>query len=76
MSEALALLTPSLDAGYVSLDNSPAYQQFQAMESQILASTGGTGPGECRRLGVGLAGRYLGAMQNDRGSDTATSCRR
>ena len=42
-SEALALLTPSLRAGYAAIDNSPAYQQFQAMESQIMASTG-SGP--------------------------------
>jgi signal transduction histidine kinase len=40
MNEALALMTPSLSAGYVSLENSPAYRQFQTMESQILASTG------------------------------------
>ena len=44
MNEALALMTPSLDAGYVSLENSPAYRQFQTMESQILASTGRTVP--------------------------------
>jgi len=44
MNEALALLTPGLSAGYVSMENSPAYQQFQTMESQILASTGGTVP--------------------------------
>ena len=42
MNEALALMTPSLDAGYVSLENSPAYRQFQTMESQILASPGRT----------------------------------
>ena len=40
MSEALALMTPSLGAGYISLENSPPYRQFQAMESQILASSG------------------------------------
>ena len=44
MNEALALMTPSLGAGYVSLENSPAYRQFQTMESQILASTGRTVP--------------------------------
>ena len=44
MNEALALMTPSLDAGYISLENSPAYRQFQTMESQILASTGRTLP--------------------------------
>jgi len=40
MNEGLALMTPSLSAGYVSLENSPAYRQFQTIESQILASTG------------------------------------
>ena len=44
MNEALALMTPRMDAGYVSLENSPAYRQFQTMESKILASTGGTVP--------------------------------
>ena len=44
MNEALALMTPSLDAGYVSLENSPAYRQFQTMEGQIMASTGRTVP--------------------------------
>jgi signal transduction histidine kinase len=44
MSESLALMTSSLRAGYVSLENSPAYRQFQTMESQILASTGGVVP--------------------------------
>ena len=44
MNEALALMTPSLDAGYVSLENSPAYRQFQSVENQILASTARTVP--------------------------------
>jgi signal transduction histidine kinase len=44
MNQALALMTPSLSAGYVSLQNSPAYRQFQAMEDQILASTSRTVP--------------------------------
>ena len=56
MNEALALMTPSLNAGYVSLENSPAYRQFQTMESQILASPGRTVPVKAGRLSVGLAG--------------------
>ena len=44
MNEALALMTPSLDAGYVSLENSPAYREFQSIENQILASTSRTVP--------------------------------
>ena len=44
LNEALALMTPSLSAGYVSLENSLAYQQFQTMESQVLASADRTVP--------------------------------
>src|SRR5690349_2355233 len=44
MNESLALMTPSLAAGYISLQNSPAYRQFQTMESQVLASPGRTVP--------------------------------
>src|SRR5256886_13100590 len=39
MNEALALMTPDLRAGFLNLqERSPAYQQFEAMESQVLAS--------------------------------------
>jgi len=44
MNESLALMTPSLAAGYISMENSPAYRQFQTMESQVLASPGRTVP--------------------------------
>jgi signal transduction histidine kinase len=44
MNESLALMTPSLAAGYISLENSSAYRQFQTMESQVLASPGRTVP--------------------------------
>jgi signal transduction histidine kinase len=41
MNEALALMTPDLRAGFLNLqERSPAYQQFEAMESQVLASPG------------------------------------
>ena len=40
LNEASALLTPSLDAGFAAIVHSPNYQQFQAMESQIMDSTG------------------------------------
>jgi signal transduction histidine kinase len=41
MNEALALMTPDLRAGFLNLqERSPAYQQFEAMESQVLASNG------------------------------------
>jgi signal transduction histidine kinase len=41
MGQALALLTPGFRAPYVAVDSGPDYQRFQAMEDQILASTGG-----------------------------------
>ena len=41
MNEALALMTPDLRAGFLNLqERSPAYRQFEAMESQVLASPG------------------------------------
>jgi signal transduction histidine kinase len=41
MNEALALMTPDLRAGFLNLqEKSSAYQQFEAMESQVLASPG------------------------------------
>src|SRR6266568_3487640 len=44
MNDALALLTPSLRAGFLDVEKSPAYRQFEAMESQILAEVGQNGP--------------------------------
>jgi signal transduction histidine kinase len=44
MNESLALMTPSLAAGYINMENSSAYRQFQTMESQVLASPGRTVP--------------------------------
>ena len=41
MNEALALMTPDLRAGFLNLqEKSSAYRQFEAMESQVLASPG------------------------------------
>jgi len=40
MNESLALLTPDLRAGFLTLQKSPVYLQFEAMERQVLASTG------------------------------------
>ena len=59
MNESLALMPPRLSAGYISLENSPAYRQFQAMESQILASTGRTVPvnaGACQSASLAVVG--------------------
>ena len=44
MSQALATLTPSLAAGYVSVTAAPQYQQLQAMEDQLSASADSSGP--------------------------------
>ena len=63
MNESLALLTPSLRAGYVTIENSPSYQQFQAMESQILASPGNTVPVNGGAW-VSASEAVLTAMQN------------
>jgi signal transduction histidine kinase len=41
LNQALDVLTPVLRAPYLSVGNSPEYQQFVAMENQILASSGG-----------------------------------
>ena len=38
MSQALSLLSPTLRGEYAALVNSAVYQQFQAMESQVIAS--------------------------------------
>jgi signal transduction histidine kinase len=65
MNESLALLTPSLRAGFVSIENSPAYQQFQAMENQILASVGSTGPLLVNPTAwQSASGAVLAAMEN------------
>jgi len=40
MNESLALMTPDLRASLLAVQKSPAYRQFEAMESQILASSG------------------------------------
>ena len=63
MNESLALLTPSLRAGFVRIENSPSYQQFQAMESQILASPGDTVPVNGGAW-VSASEAVLTAMQN------------
>ncbi len=63
MNESLALLTPSLRAGFVRIENSPSYQQFQAMEGQILASPGNTVPVNGAAW-VSASEAVLTAMQN------------
>jgi len=55
LNEATALLPPSLEAGLATIAGSPNYQQFQAMEDQITASTG-NGPLPGSELAAGSRG--------------------
>jgi signal transduction histidine kinase len=63
MNDVLVFLTPDLRAPYLSVVNSPGYQQYQAMEDQILASLGSSGPIPVNAAGWQAAsGTYLTAM--------------
>ena len=44
MNDVITLLPPTMNAAYVSIENSAQYRQFQAMEGQIIASVGSGGP--------------------------------
>src|ERR1700722_13511955 len=63
LNEASALLPPSLDAGFAAIARSPNYQRFQAMETQIMDSTGNgplpVNPGAWEAI----SGEVLAAMQ-------------
>jgi signal transduction histidine kinase len=68
-NQALALLSPSLRAGYATIVSSPAYQQFQAMESQVMANTG-SGPILVNaKAWESASGALLGAMLKNEASD-------
>src|SRR5256886_213965 len=62
MNEGLALMTPDLRAGFLTLQKAPAYQQFEAMESQILATPGPVtvNPSEWQTASFGV----LASLQN------------
>jgi signal transduction histidine kinase len=63
LNEATALLTPSLDAGFAAIANSPNYQRFQAMENQITDSTG-NGPLPVNAgAWEAVSGEYLTSLQ-------------
>jgi signal transduction histidine kinase len=65
MNDALAFLTPALRAGYVSIVNSPEYQKYQAMEDQISASAGISGPLPVNAgAWQAASGAYVAAMQD------------
>src|SRR6266700_2464926 len=62
MNESLALMTPDLRASLLAVQKSPAYRQFEAMESQILASSGPVtvNPGAWQTASFGV----LASLQN------------
>ena len=63
LNEAAALLPPSLEAGFMAIAGSPNYQQFQAMEDQISASTG-NGPLPVNPSAwEATSGAYLASLQ-------------
>jgi signal transduction histidine kinase len=62
MSQTLSLLTPTLRAGYVTIIDSAAYQQFQAMESQVMASAVGKPVPINATAWNSATGTVLGAM--------------
>ena len=69
MGQVGALLTSSLGSGYVAIIGSPQYQQFQAMENQISASTG-SGPIPVSAQAWDTASvDYLAAMENSESAD-------
>jgi len=66
LSECLALVPPSLVASYT--DDTPAYRQFQTMESQILASKGSTVPVNASAW-TSVTTTYLTDTQKAQGQD-------
>jgi signal transduction histidine kinase len=64
INQALPLLTSSLRAGYATITESAVYQRFQAMESQIMASTGSKPIPVDAKSWESDSGAVLGAMLN------------
>lgn len=69
LAETQALVTPGLYANYV--DDSPAYRQFQAMETQILASSGDQVPVSATAW-RSATGAYLAATEKTEAANAAT----
>jgi signal transduction histidine kinase len=70
-SQALSLLPPSLRAVFAATVNSPTYQQFQVMESQVMAHTG-SGPLPVTAKGwESASGALLGALVRDETNNAA-----
>jgi signal transduction histidine kinase len=63
MNDVLVFLTPDLRAPYQNVVNSPAYQEYQAMEDRISATLGGSGPIPANAAAwQASSGTYLAAM--------------
>ena len=63
MNDVLVFLTPDLRAPFQNVVNSPAYQEYQAMEDRISASLGGSGPIPVNAAAwQASSGTYLAAM--------------
>ena len=69
LAETQALVAPGLYANYVN--DSPAYRQFQAMETQILASSGNRVPVSATAWNS-ATGAYLAATQKTEAANAAT----
>jgi len=69
LAETQALVPPGLYANYV--DDSPAYRQFQTMETQILASPGDRVPVSATAW-RSATGAYLAATQRTEAANAAT----
>ena len=68
LGETQALVTPALYPSYV--DDSPDYRQFQAMETQILNSSGGQVPVDGKTW-LSVTTAYLEATDKTQGQDAA-----
>ena len=63
--QALSLLPPSLRAAFAATADSPAYQQFQAMESQVMEHTGSGPLLVTAKEWDSTSGAVLGALVKD-----------
>ena len=72
-SQALSLLPPSLRALFAATVGSPTYQQYQAMESQVMAHTGSGPLPVTAREWDSTSGALLGALVKDETSNAAQS---
>jgi signal transduction histidine kinase len=71
MNQALAVLPASLRGGYAALVNTAAYRQFEALESQVTASTAGTPVPVTAAAWNGATNAVFGAMLQAEGGDAA-----